>query len=428
MKIINKIQEKVYSLSKKLGKKIGLDLPYFIKNGFWVSLRQIITIIAGLILYISFARFLSKEVFGQYQLIISIWSIVSICSISGLNTSISAAVANGSDGNYQSVVKKSFLWSIIGIPILWIIGFYYIKESFPLGISLLVTSIIFPFFYAFNTWDSFLQGKALFDISAKYFSIQSIVNTLFSVLAILFYKDNLLVIATIYLGIFALFNVLFYQKSLKYINNNNKDPDVDKYGFFLTKISALGIVADNVDKIILATFLSPVTLAAYSIVSLIPIKLRESVKPLLSILFPKFIITNEDLWQLLKNKRAIVLFFGIVILILSVFYYFFIVKLCLLLFGTNYTEYYSYSKYFVLFIILYIPQNMIVRYVYAKKMNAVIVFSDTVYYITKIILSFTLIFKYGLFGAVVAFNLSFFVWVMAYVVSLAIRKKYFAFQ
>jgi len=59
--MIKTIQNKILILSKKYGQKVGLDLPYFVKNGFRVAFRQGVGIITGLALSIAFARIKKKS-------------------------------------------------------------------------------------------------------------------------------------------------------------------------------------------------------------------------------------------------------------------------------------------------------------------------------------------------------------------------------
>jgi len=65
--MIQKIKDKIFEISQKWGKKLGLDLPYFIKNGFWMMIRQVVDLLASLVPSIAFARLLDKNVFGEYQ-------------------------------------------------------------------------------------------------------------------------------------------------------------------------------------------------------------------------------------------------------------------------------------------------------------------------------------------------------------------------
>ncbi|MFA7209288.1 MAG: oligosaccharide flippase family protein [Parcubacteria group bacterium] len=286
--MIKKLKNKVYTLSKEWGSRIGLDLPYFVKNGFWVAIRQGIGMVSGLALSIAFARLATQEVFGQYQFILSVLSIVSILSIPGLNTSITQSVARGYDGDYERVVKTSFLWSLLGIPTLLIIGgYYYVFQNHSLGIAFMIASIFFPFFYAPNTWDAFFQGKSRFDVAAKYSSIQAIINAVATIVIIFFSSESLIAIIIVYLVSYTFFNGYCYFKSLKYIENEKKDKDTLKYGWFLTKIGILNIIANNIDKIMVGVFLSQSQLAIYSIGIMVSKQIQNITKSLLGITVPK---------------------------------------------------------------------------------------------------------------------------------------------
>lgn len=119
------LKNKIYNLSLIYGNKLGLDLPYFVKNGFWMTLRQIVDLLSGLAISIAFARLATKEVFGQYQFIIAAFSIAGILSLPGLNISILRSVSRRCDGDYKRAVRTSFRWSLLGVPLLLIFGAFY---------------------------------------------------------------------------------------------------------------------------------------------------------------------------------------------------------------------------------------------------------------------------------------------------------------
>ena len=280
-------------LLKRISQKLGIDFDYLIKNGLWVVFRDLITIVTGIGLSVAFARLASKEVFGHYQYFISILGIISIISIPGLNTSIIQSTARGFEGSYKKAVKTSFLWSLIGVPVLLILGgYYYAYQDQALGLVFMLASVFFPFLYAPNTWDAFFQGKERFDLSAKYISIQSIINTVALISVIFFFQNNLLLIILVYLASLVVFNVLWYLKSLKYIKKDDEEKDTIKYGWFLTKIRLPSLIAAHIDKIIIGIFLGPVELAVYSIGINFSKKFISFVKSFLSIASPKISQTN----------------------------------------------------------------------------------------------------------------------------------------
>lgn len=422
--MLNIAKDKIYIISKKYGKRMGFDLPYFIKNGFWVAIRQIIGTMSGLALSIAFARLATQEILGQYQLILSILSVASILSLPGLNTALTQSAARGYDGDYRKVVKISFLWSLLGVPALLLVGgYYYLYQSHVLGLALMVSSVFFPFFYAPNTWDSFLQGKSRFDISTKYSSIQAIINTIATIGIIFFSRNSLFPILIAYLLSYTFFNGYYYLKSLKYIENEKMSPDTIRYGWFLTKINILGIISENLDRIIVGAFISPSSLAIYYVISFIPLKIKDAAKPFFNIFLPKLSLLEENIIEIIKNKKKIIFKFLFLIFILSVAYYFLIERVSLLFFGDVYKDYYHYSKYYFVLILLVFPLNILARYAIAVKNNKAIWFSNTLYPILRIFLSVALIYKYNIAGAVIAYNANIIIWLLLYVIGLRLYKS-----
>ena len=413
--MLNIAKDKIYIISKKYGQRLGFDLPYFIKNGFWVFLRQGIGSICGLALSIAFARLATQEVFGQYQFVLSLLSIISILSIPGLNTAITQSVARGYDGDYKKVVKISFLWSLLGIPTLLIIGgYYYIFQSHPLGIALMISSIFFPFFYAPNTWDAFLQGKSRFDISTKYSSIQAILNTLATVTIIFFSANNLIPIVVMYFISYTFFNGCYYFRSLKYIENNRNDPNVYKFGNFLNKINILILISNNIDKVLIGVLISNEMLAVYTVISLIAMKIKGMSQPIINIFFPKLSQSDYSIKELFRKKKKIIIILIILNFALSLIFMLVSEKISYLFFGNNYSEYYYLSKYFSIMVFISPFLFFLGIFAQAKKYTKLILNINIFQNISWIFLNIILIYRFGLFGAVLSINISYAVWFLLY--------------
>ncbi|OGI36571.1 MAG: hypothetical protein A2271_03150 [Candidatus Moranbacteria bacterium RIFOXYA12_FULL_35_19] len=404
--MIKKIENKIFNITEKWGKKVNLDMSYFVKNGFWMALRQIVIIISGLIVSIFFTRIATKEIYGNYQFFVSIFSIVSILSIPGLNNSVARSVARGNDGDYLVAVKKSFIWSLIGVPILLIIGAYYFHINKSLGFSFMISSIFFPFFYAPNTWNAFFQGKKRYSKIAFYNSTQSIINAIATIAILLLHKDNLFLIIVVYLSSYTLFNVYYYYRSLEFVENSKTEKDTMDYGFFLTKMNFLEMMAENIDKLIVGIFLSPASLATFSVVSMIPIKIRLMIKSIMIIVYPKVASDKFNLLEFLTQKRIFLYFLSVIMVISGFIYYIFIDKVNYLFFGEQYMEYYKYSKYFFILIIICIPSIFLNWYSQAKKIKKAIFYTNPIYFVVKLIIIISFVYFWGLIGAIIAYNLN----------------------
>lgn len=283
-----------------LEQKLDIDISYYIKNGFWVLLGHLFVMSSSLLLSMMFARFVSQKIYGQYHFILSTLALFSIVSIPGLNTSIAQSIAKNLEGSYTKAVKQSFKWSLIAIPGLLGISiyFFFIKDDIILGYSFLISCFFFPFLYAPNTWQAFLQGKANFYLLTRWQIIENVIVTLTLIVLIYLFPKHFLIILLGYLILKALFNIIFYKKSLTLVTNQNEDKHTINYGWFMTRMSILGILVGQFDKIILG-YLDLKLLAIY----VIAIKLLETIKSIIknitSITFPKFV--NKTITFRLKH-------------------------------------------------------------------------------------------------------------------------------
>lgn len=397
--MIKKTHTYIHRLSRRIGKKAGLDLPYFVKNGYWVILRQGVVIVSGLALSIAFSRLVSQEIFGQYQLILSVLAIVSIVSLPGLNASVLQSAARGSDGDYRESIRLSFYFSLLGIPILLIIGayYYYYYHAVVLGIAFMITAIFFPFFYAPNTWDSFLQGKSKFQIAFRYASTQAILNALFTIGIILLSRGKLLFIILGYLISYTFFNVLFYFKSLRYIENDEKG-DAIHYGWFLTKINVLSLVADNLDKVIVGIFLGPQALAVYFLGITVVKMIFDLSKTVTSVLLPKISKQNTAILR----HYAVVFF---MLMPLSVLAYFLMPIVVPILFSETYRNSITIAQIPILFLpFVFINLFYLSHFLYYVKNKKIITWYTIILAGSKILLVVPLTLTFGPHGLAFIFG------------------------
>lgn len=301
---------------EKQGAKWGFDFWYFARNGFWTLLRQIAGLGSGFLLTVAFARLASQETFGQYQFVLSVLAIISVFSLPGLNQSIVQSAARGKDGDFPTVVRTSFYWSLLGVPALLILGlYYYWNRDFSLGLALMSASVFFPLLYAPNTWDSFLQGKSLFKTAAKFGSWQAALNLIFVAGSVFWSRGKLLPAVLAYCFSQAALNGWFFWRSLKYSENSEKDPETVKYGWFLTGVNVFSLIADNIDRIIVGVFLGPKALAVYFLGISVVKNVFDFSKTFVSVLAPKIAVKNTVIF-----KKYLILFLTLLPVSAAIFF------------------------------------------------------------------------------------------------------------
>ncbi len=379
-----------------IGQHLGLDLNFLIKNGFWSITRQLITSTVGIVLSVAMARILTQEIFGQYQLFLTILSILSILSLPGLNTSVLQSVANGYDGVYKKSVRLSFLWGLLGVPTLLVTGGYYIIfGDISIGICLMVASIFFPFLYAFNSWDAFLQAKERFDLTMKFASFQSVSACFAIIVVILINPDQLLPIILTYLILNSAFNYYWFKRSLVSIKNNRTEEGSLSYGKFLTKINVLSTITTHLDSLLVGLLLGPIPLAIYSINYQILRSIIEFIKSILSIYSPRIARYNT-----LRTKYYVIIFFifsgfsGIVFFLVPI--------LVRALYSEKYSEVITLIRVTIVFlpvmVINYFYRNHIILYL---KEKSIIIKESIILPVLKIVVMVILLKFFSLIGLAV---------------------------
>jgi len=388
-------------------KRYQLDLSYFIKSEFWVYFRQAIGLITGLAVAVVFARLASKEVFGQYNFLFALLAVFSLLSIPGLNTAVLQSVARGYDGSYTKAVKTSFLWSLLGIPALLGVGaYYYYYSSQIIGICLMISSIFFPLINAPNTWDSFLQGKKRFDITAKYGSIQATINSAAMITILFVNPENLVLIFAMALVSNTFLTCLLFLKSLRYIANSARDNKCIRYGYFLTSASIVLTFANNVDKILIGSLLGAPELAVYAIAIAIPTRIKDFLKLSWSPFTPKFCQDETTIESVLEKMKRFILPLALTTLFFSLLYLLFIDDIILLLFGEKYIDSIIYSKVLLLMILVSVPNVFLGIFAVAKKNKKAIIGGSHVFPFLKLFIMCGFIYQWGIMGAVWGLNLS----------------------
>lgn len=221
--MIQTCKNKLYNWSESNGKKIGLDLSYFIKSGFWITFRYVIVSLFGLALSIGFARLAAKELLGEYQMVLAFLSLVSVFSLPGLNLAALKSVARGDDGAVVKAVRLSFLGSLLALP--FIAGYaayvFFIQGNSLVGSAFLLGAFFFPFFYASNTWYVFYEARSIFYPVTWRVALLSLLTTL-GLLGALSLQASLFMLLAIYFGANSLLNGIFFWEVWRRVKKEEK--------------------------------------------------------------------------------------------------------------------------------------------------------------------------------------------------------------
>jgi O-antigen/teichoic acid export membrane protein len=280
--------------------KTGLDLHYLFKNGNWILLRFLVVSLTGFLLSFFFTNFGTKELLGQYQLVLSIMSIVSIVSFLGLNSSAMEAVVQGRDAGILKATKLIFFFSWLGAPVLIVLGLYYVffREQVLLGEMLIFSAFLFPFFYATSSWNVFYEGKQLFKESTLRVVFLNLLLMVILVIGILM-DLNAFWLLGLYLVVSILSQGKFLFTIFQKIGNHENDFIDMKFGVAVSFQKFVSGLSNNLPPLVISFFFGIELLAiyyiAYYVVSAVSSFLNNIFSLYLPILFKKIALNHRSI-------------------------------------------------------------------------------------------------------------------------------------
>ena len=178
-------------------------------------------------------------------------------------------------------------------------------------------------------------------------------------LAILF-SESVFGILIGYLVITSVFNIIWYFKSKKLINNNKQENETVSYGLFVTKIQILSLIVVHFDKIIVGFFDIEI-LAVYAISLKMLDMIKSLSKSVFSVTFPKFAKGNI---RITAKHILLLLFAG---LFLSTIFYFSIDYIIIKLFTDKFSGSINLFKKLIWIATLYPAFFLLVQKISAQK-------------------------------------------------------------
>ncbi len=209
------------------------------------------------------ARFVPREVIGSYNYVIAALAIIGITTLPGMNDALTRAVGRGHDGSVRRMIRHRLLYGMVGSLIAAGIGvFTWVNGDMVLGATFLIAAPFVPIINTFvNFTMSFWQGKKKFGKSALLGAIYYLGLSAITIPVVMYTQDLRLIVAGVLLAQ-ALMGFAIYRSIIE--ETHTIDPDSVKLGVHLTVMQACGILANNVDKIILWSLFGPAMLAVYA--------------------------------------------------------------------------------------------------------------------------------------------------------------------
>lgn len=398
--MFSKLKVIFYRLLKKSEKFTKTDMIYLIKGGSWLGLGQIVSMSVTLLTSVVFANLLDPELYGNYKYILSITALLSLSTLSGMDSAITQSVARGFDGTLDLGVKTKIKWGFLGsIASLFISIYYFAHENTTLAIGFSITAFFIPFVESLDMYNSLLWGKKLFNIQTKYDIIKKVI-TFTSIVGIIYLTKNIHIILLTYFLSLMLPTIFFYYKTHRtYKSNNDIDKDDIKYGKNLSAVYIINTILNELDKVLIFQHVGASDLANYTLALAPTDQIKGLMKNINSLAMPQF--TKRTFSDIKKNiwNKLLVLF---VTTCLMVTIYIFIAPIFFKIFFPKYLSSIILSRILALSLIPVVLSSFLYTILESKKAQKQIYQFNMCGGIFGIITLFPLVYFYGIWGAIIS--------------------------
>lgn len=283
-------------IARALDRFFGVDTSYIMRGSFWLVGGTGISMGVAFFLSLVYARFLPKEVYGDYRYILTVLNMAGIFALSGMGTAITRAAARGFDRTFLRGAKimtfSSIGATIVGIALA---GYFFFVGKSGLGWGFLIASPFVPFFEGLGNWRGYLDGKKEFRKKTYYNAITHAMYGFVMASAIgailllrLSNEASVAVLAGAYFAAHAVTNMIFFWKAVGLVPHGaSGEAGALRYGIHLSLSNIPSTIATYLDGILLFHFLGPVAVATYSFAVALPEQIKSVIGTVATVALPK---------------------------------------------------------------------------------------------------------------------------------------------
>lgn len=382
--------DKIFKLNKSI-----------IKNSLYSVLNTLIIFGIQLILSAFLARTFTTNFYGQIQFIREIIYFLVIFSITGLKTVIYKDVAQNYDGVYLKSIKLRLKGSLISSILLILIScvfflFLNSNENNLIALSLIIFSLIIPFYYSYDLWKFLLRGKEKFIYLFIFNFLSSIITFVLIFISVQYFKiNNLVLIILLYYFPQTFINILAFKYCKKFLNNNKIQRDWKKHGVSLTVLDISAVVYSSLAPLIIGFLLSIDQVAIYSVVFQIVSIFVLLINSVSEVFLPRLYRS--------KNEFVIkeIIFIFVISFSIPIFLGFVIEIPILIIFTDKYASAVQYCQLFLFVIPFKILTFFLGSFLIKHNLNKEINVSKIFTVIGTILLQIILIPTIGIYGAII---------------------------
>ena len=377
------------------------DMVYLASGSFWSVIGQIASSLAVFVFAIIVARFIPKEVYGEYKYIIATVALLSTLSLTGIGTTVFQSVARGFDGALEEGFWMNVRWSaLVFLGAFALAMYYFFQGNSTLAFGILIGGSLSPLLTSANLAGAFLNAKKDFARYSIYFGV---IETFLSVGALIItalLTHNTVILVIVYFLSNTLATLWLYRRVVRIYTPDKKlvDQGMLTYGKHISLMGILDGIANNIDQVLVFHFVGPIQLAVYNFAVAIPEQTKGPLKMLDTMTQAKFV--NRSDAEVRSSMRNKMLWITISILLFIALYILFAPSIYTLFFP-NYVGAVFYSQIYALSLlsIIFSPSG---SWIAARKKVREQYLSTTTVSVVQILIMVIGVLSFGLLGLVIA--------------------------
>lgn len=265
------------------------DMRYLLSGGSWLTLGQVGISLMAFLISIAFAHFVSKETYGTYRFLQSLFWTLSAFTLTGLPTALTQAIARGYEGDYRRGFLLCALWSMpMAVASIGLAAYYFFNNNATLGYGSLIIAALGPLLQSSLLFGVYLEGKQDFRRYAIYGLILNASPTVLTLLTMMFTDSALAFFVAYLIGNIVTGLLLGIYVYWLYRPNFRTNPHLLSLGAHFSAMNLLTTISQQIDKILVFHYLGAAQLAIYTFALAIPEQLKGVLSNVATLAFPKF--------------------------------------------------------------------------------------------------------------------------------------------
>lgn len=296
-----------------LGLRLGINVHGVAKHSVTLTAGHGVNVLRSLVTGYLVVRLMPKDMYGEYQFLVSMFGTVGALTLAGLPTAVSKSIAQqGNDAPLRwTLAVYAFFCALAALSLVGIIPFLHVWQRQELWPALLLAALCFvPSNAGVHAFGGIVRGRGDFGLAFRFTLITGVLVATCTLLMLWLYPSSLLLFLCV-TGIPALVSTVGALSYLSAYKNMRADWSVLKYGLQLTLATLPVSLSWYLDKLLVSHYFGLKQLAVFSVAIALPEQLKTWGKELLPVAFRKQAQLSDS--PAVRRKLAMVSGFGMLV-------------------------------------------------------------------------------------------------------------------